>query len=392
MRTFLVYLELELKKTFKILPSFLGGAVVLIVLIGTIAFSASKVLYGDTVVGRITVGVALPQEDALASKAVDMISSLDSVKSLCDFVYVSEEEGKEQLKSGQLYALMLVPESFIQGIMNGTNTPVTIILPDQAGIEAGLFTELADAGTKTLGVAQASIYAADEFCYLNGMVDSVSQVESRLNHIFMNYSLPRESYFRSHEVSASGDVTVVQYYGISAAVLLLLLLGIPASTILRPHSQVMAQKLKMIRIGRGKTVFSRIICVAFLLLLALGIIAAALFAGGFLEMSWPFIIMSLVSCFTAAAMIVFAYEAGKSQIAGVMLLFLGTVVMLFAAGGFIPSVFLPDGVRALARFMPVTALTSCMKMAVTGQFHLGFAAMSLLTGAAFFAGSLAVRR
>ena len=59
----------------------------------------------------------------MAQKAVAMVSSLESVKSICDFEYMDKEEGIRKLKEGKLYAVMEVPEGFVQDIMNGTNTP-----------------------------------------------------------------------------------------------------------------------------------------------------------------------------------------------------------------------------------------------------------------------------
>ena len=35
---------------------------------------------------------------------------------------MDKEEGVRKLKDGQLYAVMEVPEGFVQDIMNGTNT------------------------------------------------------------------------------------------------------------------------------------------------------------------------------------------------------------------------------------------------------------------------------
>lgn len=63
MRTFLVYLKLELKRALKSAPYFLAGTAVLAVLVGLIAFAAGRVLYSERAVGNIRVGVVLPQQD-----------------------------------------------------------------------------------------------------------------------------------------------------------------------------------------------------------------------------------------------------------------------------------------------------------------------------------------
>ena len=177
----LVYLRLELKRACKKLPHIFAGAIVLLLLAGTIALLSARMLYGETSSGRITVGVVLPEGDAVAKKALAMVSSLESVKSICDFEYMNKEECLDKLKAGKLYAVMEVPEGFVQDIMNGTNTPVKILLPKGVGLESRIFKELTDAGASTLGASQAGIYAGDELLYLYGMADSVSGLEADLN-------------------------------------------------------------------------------------------------------------------------------------------------------------------------------------------------------------------
>ncbi len=61
----LVYLKLELKRACKKLPHIIAGAIVLLLLAGTIALLSARMLYGETSSGRITVGVVLPEGDAV---------------------------------------------------------------------------------------------------------------------------------------------------------------------------------------------------------------------------------------------------------------------------------------------------------------------------------------
>ncbi len=72
-----------------------AGAIVLMAMLGTIAFAASKLLYGETTLERVTIGVVLPQEDRFAKQLVRMLGSLDSVKSVCDFAYLDEREAED---------------------------------------------------------------------------------------------------------------------------------------------------------------------------------------------------------------------------------------------------------------------------------------------------------
>ena len=307
----------------------------------------------------------------MAQKAVAMVSSLESVKSICDFEYMDKEEGVRKLKDGQLYAVMEVPEGFVQDIMNGTNTPVRIILPRGAGLESRIFKELTDAGAKTLGASQAGIYAGDELCVLEGMTDSIPVLEADLNRIFMGYSLPRMDYFRNMKVTATGDVDTLHFYGVSAAVLFLLLCAIPVSAYLSPARPVMKQKLKILGIGNVTVLGVRILGLG--LLLAAVALPAAAAAGSLGFISWGVRTVLAVTavCLSAASMIVFLYQAAGSLMGGVMLLFLTVTAMHFMAGGFLPLVFLPVSIRAAAPFLPSYIFMEGMKMTVTSVMDPG---------------------
>ena len=260
MRTFLVYLKLELKRALKSAPYFFAGTAVLAVLVGLIAFAAGRVLYSDRAVGNIRVGVVLPQQDPASEKLISMVSSLESVSSLCEFSYVDEKEGREQMRQGKLYALMLLPEGLLRGIMDGTNTPVTIVFPENAGLEAAVFRELADAGTQILKTAQAAVYAADELCSRMGRETQIPSAEADINSMYLKYALNRSVYFRTEEVSAVGEVGTAAFYGISASVMVLLLLGIPAAGFLKPYSEIMERKLFLIGLSRTKRLIARAVC------------------------------------------------------------------------------------------------------------------------------------
>ena len=123
MRTYMIYLLLTGKRLLRQLPYFLAGLAVMVLLVGMAAFSASKVLYGETSLKKIEVGVVLPEDDALSEKITKMIASLDSVESLCDFSYLEHDEAFQKMKSGELQAVFEVPSGMARGILDGTNQP-----------------------------------------------------------------------------------------------------------------------------------------------------------------------------------------------------------------------------------------------------------------------------
>ncbi len=357
----LVYLKLELKRACKKLPHIYAGAIVLLLLVGTIALLAGKMLYGEKAVGRIAVGVVLPEGDLVAGKAVSMLSTLDSVKSICDFTYMEAGEALDQLKEGKLFAVMEVPEGFVQDIINGTNTPVQILLPKEAGLESRIFKELTDAGGTIVGASQAGIYAGDELCRIHGLVSSIPQVEEELNRIYLGYSLPRADYFRNVRVSATGDVDTLTFYGISGVLLFLLLSVVPVSSYLSPLESAMKQKLLIVGVGPGMVATARILGLGFLMAMVALPVGAVALAAGWISWSLSGMLLFVEVCLAAAAFVTALYQIAGTLMGGVMLLFLVVSVMHFLAGGFLPLVFLPASFQAAAPFLPTSILMEGIK-------------------------------
>ncbi|MCI8512400.1 MAG: ABC transporter permease [Lachnospiraceae bacterium] len=387
------YLKLELKRAFLRLPQMLLGAAALVAFMGAAVLLASGALYGSQAAGRIAVGVLLPERDAVARQAVSMISSLESVKSLCDFSYPERDEAMEALEQGELYAVLEVPDGFVEDIINGTNTPVRIYFKGKESVESQIFKELSEAGAATLGASQAGIYAGDELLVSLGISERIPLLEEDLNRIFLRYSLPRMDYFRKHVVSAAGDVETPVFYGISMAVLFLLFGAIPVSGYLMPPERVMQQKLSLLGVGPVMMLAAR--CIGLTLLLFAVAFPVCVAAGCFGLLSQSFLSAGtlLFVCMGASCFVVFVYQAAGSLLGGVMLLFLAVTAMHFGSGGFLPLVFLPRAFRTLAPFLPSHILMEGMKMIVTESFEpLVFGKLLALAACGFAAGLLAERR
>ena len=410
MGTFWVYLKLELKRAVRFLPWSALGAAALAGLLGAAALFASQILSGGREITRLQVGVVLPEYDRAARQAVSMLGSLDSVETICDFVYVGEDEGIARTESGDLDCLMAVPENFVGSIMDGSNEPVTILFDGQPGLEERIFQELTRAGAETLGSAQAGIYAADRYCILLGTPETIPAAEQWLNERYLAYGLDRTAYFRNRQVSAFGEVSAVCHYGAAAAVFGLLLCGIPAAGLFRRENPALREKLTLAGIGRVRQTAGAVTGMWLLLAASAAAVAAAAWAvSAVLGLDWwdeltgilrenargtagSRLILLAVLLFAAAALITLCYRAAGAGIGGMMALFGLTAGMMFFSGGFLPEVFLPESFRQIARFLPTTVLMDGMKRFFLPEEVWRNVLLTALTGGIAFALSCAGRR
>lgn len=384
-------LRLEFKRAMKRLPHMAAGAAVLMAMLGIIAFAASRILYGETVLGRISVGVVLPKEDTMAQMAVRMLGSLDSVDSLCDFVFMEEEEAEEAFETGQVMGIMQVPEGMVEGIMDGSNPPVSILLA-AGGLESVVFRELTLAGARTLGAAQAGIYAGNQLLKAAGWQEQIPKLEEDLNKIYLSYSLPRANYFRRELVQASGDVDSLPFYGVSALVLFLLLEVIPVSGYLTGESCCLEQKLKLLGVGPLWLRFAKTAGLGLLLMASGLIFCGGAWGLGLFHFSWAALLSLCFMCILAASMSLFFYECTKSLMGLVMFLTSASMILLFLSGGMVPSIFLPQGIRRISAFLPTTRMLECGISLVLGKADWAAWMKTAGYGAVFWILAAGVRR
>lgn len=383
MRTFFIHIKLELKKALRILPWTAAGAMVLAGLLGAIALFAFRTLEEGQEINKLKVGVVLQEEDAQAQKVVSMLGSLDSVKSICEFVFAEEEEGKKRTKSGEFACLMLVPKDFVSSIIDGSNRPVTIVFSGPMGIEEQIFKELAQAGARTLSSAQAGIYAANHMHKLYQVPASIQEAEQYLNAKYLSYSLDRDVYFRKRQVSSVEDVSVQYHYTAAGAVFLLLLSGIPAASFFAEDGRARKEKLQLLGIGAGSRTAAKAIGIMGVLtclpalFLAIAGIYSWMFSGSVLAENLSVFLfeigeksrgtlgfrMALAAAILLAvsSIIVLCYSLSGTLIGGMMMLFLGTCGMMMISGGIVPEVFLPQSFRDISGYLPTTVLISGMK-------------------------------
>ena len=358
----LIYLKLELKKAFTTFGHVMMGAITLIVLIGIIAFSSTKLLYNNETIQKITIAIVQQEEDDLVKMGLQMIESMESIDGISEFVLMNEKEAIEALKAQKIFAVLLFPTDLIQSIIYGENTPVEVILPANMGIEAAVFKEITDAGAIMLGSTQAGIYAMGEYLEAYHLETSLKEAEDFLNRVYLTSVLYREDYFRKIEVSATGSLTITQHYIAYGIILFLLLNGIACANILQEKTTALENKLYFTGIGSVAYIVTKIISIAMLLWTSLVLL------GGFLSSIiyfttqnsvienilciFPLFIVSLA----VASIIVLIFQLTKNLIGGVMLLFLSSIIMTFLSGGFLPAAFLPEGIRNVGQRMPTTIL------------------------------------
>lgn len=381
------YLYMEIRKTISMFPRMLLQAILLMLLIGTIAFCAAGSMEQEPLAVRADIGVVVREDDRMTRLAFQYVENLESTSQVCHFVRVTEEEGFHALEKGEIAALIVLPEQIVQGIMDGRNPAVDIFFPKNAGLEAMLLRELTESGAGLLRVAQAQIYGAYDTAVEYGLQEQLSIMETDIDAYNLAFALDRLAIYDTEKVSATGQMSVAQYYAASAAVLFLMLSGMALYPVMRQEPSAFRRQLARQGTGDMWQGFCRwtssflcmvlIVCAIWILGKIVGAMApepaakmAAMIGSGRAHvnagMKAGIFLLVLV---TVSAYIYLLYSIAGSRIGSILLIFLFSVVMVYLSGGLVPSVFLSQAVQRVGDRLPTAYLIRAV-----GGLHAGYGA------------------
>lgn len=367
MITFFHYLRLQFKAAFRLVPKLIAGMIVFAFLAFLIGYAGSKTLSKSGRLFYFRVAVVLPENDPLVNIGFNMLAEMESLKSYCEFIRTDEDAAKDLFASGDVYGIVYIPEGFVEDVLNGTNTPAKILLPDNSGIETVLFKSVLNAGSSTLAYVQSGIYAMTDTYIHYGIGSAVSDASDRLNNEYIRFVMARGNLFETETVSSTGTLTLPQFFVCTGIMLLLLFTGITLGGYINQESDELETVLKR----NGITPLFTVVCKTLILTLLYGILFLGLITAAkaglplvlstetssgamnlFFEYNPANIGIFFLCTMLAVSFIILIFRLAGSGLYGVLLLFMANIVLLFVSGCIIPSAYLPKAAALFGEILP----------------------------------------
>ncbi len=376
---------LQLKRAVKAVPRVIAGAIIPLLLTGMAVFFAWKhhASSSDTVLSP----VALVNQDSkdYLDMILPMITESEAASSFT-FLEMTEEDALTALDKGDVCAALVLPKGMFSGILDATNIPARLYLPGGASAPSLFIGKYAEAGSLTLGSSQASIYAASDLYRTYGLTAHLSDLYYDINTTNLKYALSRESAFSVIPTTATGNLSLPEYYGCTLFLCFLLFLGAGMGSFLgTPAPQTFSDQLR--RNGMGSLSLE----LSLSLPLSLFYVIVSLTLGGVSQLLLPDVSFSgtttlflvcLALCFSAYTQLVFSFTKNAGQ--GLLLFIFPGLFMILFGGGFLPYAFLPDFCSKLTPFLPLGSCLTGLRRAITGALSLSDSLILLLhTGVLF---------
>lgn len=320
----------------------------------------SHVLYSQKNVQTFTLAIVDLEASEWTKMIIDTVNQMESVTKLCEIQVLPKEKAKEQLDKGEVTAIITIPPQFVEDVMKGKNTPLTIEKKDGTLLESIVADELVSAAAKLLSAAQAGIYTTLDAYEMLGS-DGGAKYEKlmqEINIIFTKEMLGRHNLFDVKEVVATKNMAPLQHYILSGFIAMMLLGLMLIMEVIEPFNrQEILMRYSVAKVKAEKLVLSKMISLSLFNVGVGGIIlgsVAILSKLSGLEIEWSLSLQGIMGILLSAVSL-----AGVSMIIGMLLkgkdayslfIFMIAAIMTFLSGGIIPTAYLPQAISKLKLF------------------------------------------
>lgn len=359
MKTWIAFFIVECKRTWKTLLKSIGSFCACLLLTAVLVAAFSAIMQNAQVFQKVNIGIAIPEGESISRLATQYISSMDSVRSVCDFYYLDEQEAVEQLKQGTLQAVVVLPEGFYHDVQVGINPPAQIYFPKDVAQNTQVFEELMTAGVSFLQTAEAGVYAALDTASYYGVELQGAGLGDTIAYLFAHQMLKRDSVYSAKMLSTMGNLSVAEYYYAAGLVILLMMCGIQFGFLYGKRNRSVEDKLKIRGVGSlRQSVVKILVMTEFLYVTGLLYYFAGIGVAGWTKTYFVFYegttwYALLLLCLGIAIYFQVLYELSGSSSQAAVFVFAVNVITIIGAGVLIPEAYLGKEIAGISRFLPM---------------------------------------
>lgn len=358
-----VLLWLNIKQVLQTLPKLLLINLAILAIMGLAAFAAIHISKAETSTTPVT--VALVTEDD--SWWIQTIQGYIEKNINCSFIPMTEEAAMTALDNQEITAILILPEDVIDAITRSQDGAARLIFA-----YPGQFTSLKTFQnlTKTGMADIAALDAAEKLiAYIQRKVNKrvnysqVYQIEDKL--IFK--VLVRQSSFNKILYSDTGDIDFISFYIGNGILAILLFTGIFLQELLSRKSRDYLVSLDRQGISPFEVSLYQFLAVALIYITVFYILYFIATATGFVYYT-PLALLAIpVFILDVTGILFVCYQLCDSKFTASIIIFLGSLVMMFFSGNIIPASFLPKAAHYLGYILPTKYFAQIIGEIIAGM-------------------------
>ena len=319
--------------------------------------NGEKLFFNPNQTAQVPVGLHMQMDDADDEAGFALVEEMQSFRETLQINrFATEDEGLKALADGEITALILIPDDFVNGIYANENKPIRIVFKENNTMEEHIVNDLLLNSAQLLGTAQAVEFTLRQVNEeLSVDPDETDAFVKQINANDLTYVLTREGLFDPENYDNLSHLPLSKQLAACYTLLVLSLLSFLLTPFYQGRKTAYVIRQRAAGLNRFGIRISELISTVFLLYFAYVIIFTSLMIAGFgakwTSLLWMIPISAVIGLFIH----VLAYTVKSSAYANLVIL-IGIVLLMYISGGLVPMELLPRFLQKLSSFNPVYGL------------------------------------
>ena len=360
------YLKIAQKRVMMVFMKSIRYFFCAFILLGICVWACSMAFQDRQVLQRIDVAVVVPEENAQALEFLtDLVSAMKSVKSVCHFEYMKEDRALEELKSGDMQAVLVFSKHLYRDLDLGRNTSVQLYVAQETSTSVQMFQELLKDGISMIWTAEAGVYAVLDQAQPGTVNPEYDDIGMQVAMYYLQIAFDRNYIFDDTVVSPYGAHDQKEYYYSTGVLWVLLLMGMGFASLYQGDDRAIESKLRMYGIWPIKVACANIVAMTNIMLLItgagylIGCIFTRITQGTFLVFDMRIPVGLFFLCLTFAVWYHVVFALTKRSGIGILALIACEGILALGSGLIVPIAYLPKRLRAISVWLPLYQWNQC---------------------------------
>ena len=355
--SFLRLWRADTKRASRLIPSVFITALIFALTAGLLLAYSEDLIYSKESFAAVTIGMYMPEQSAENDSAMNFAKNMDSIKESADIKEIKvPEHGKELVKKGELTALIIFPNNFINSLYGGEAEPIKVILNENMSLEEHLVNDMIIVASDILGIAQTAYrYYNLILKELNVDPEIIEKLTNDLDNRNLAYAASRNTVFDIVNINSRSAHHLRETLTASFIFIILMLMCFQITGFYKSYNSSFIMRQHKEGGGSVSMFFSRLLSGSMILytvyLLIFVLLVAAKTKPNYLSLITMIPVVVL-----AAAITLFASMLFKSEHLANGTIFIITILVIYLAGGLIPLILMPKFLQSAAAANPFTYL------------------------------------
>lgn len=328
----------------------LPAALVIAVLLGVFcALAATSLLHGtDRDYTAASIAVVDEDNTFASSLAITMISRQDFAAPLA-ISKASAQEAEQGLKDGTFMAVLYLPSGYSSQVLTGEQSSAKLVLSDSVPLQSDVVRLLCSFGEELLYTGQLGVFAGEELV-MDIAPDRHTAYLTKANAKFLAQALADPKISRQTISYALTGVPAQNWYGVLYAMAFFQLLSLSFLSLGRDCRSSMLRRLAAEGIGNREFLIGK-----WGILFVLNVILTSVFLAFLHTKIYVFGFLAALIALAMSAAVSLALLLCLNRGHAVTVVTALTAVSLFASGGIVPRMELPQRVNTIGDLFPLGA-------------------------------------